>query len=252
VALYVIVIALVLVFRVGQPFALSMRHRFRVAEIRREGPNVVSVYITGRDLDRLPVRAGQFFYWRFLSGGGWWRSHPFSLSAAPNGQYLRITVKDSGDDSRLIQHLAPGTRVFAEGPYGAFTGARRRHERVLLIAGGIGITPLRALLEEFRARPGAIVVLYRASTWDDVVFREELDALAQAAGAKIHYLVGRREVGSRRSHPLDTHSIARIVPDAQLRDVFVCGPEQMIDAVRRNLRALHVPSNQIHAELFAY
>jgi predicted ferric reductase len=251
VALYVIVIALVVVFRIGQPIALSMRHRFRVAGVRRETPNVVSVYITGRHLDRLPVRAGQFFYWRFLSGGGWWRPHPFSLSAAPNGEYLRITVKHSGDDSHLIQQLAPGTRVFAEGPYGAFTGARRRFTRALLIAGGIGITPLRALLEEFRAEPGAVTVLYRASTWDDVVFRDELEALARGHGAKIEYLVGRRQPGSRRSHPLDARAIERLVPDVRMRDVFVCGPDKMNEAVRRNLRALGVPNNQIHAELFA-
>jgi ferredoxin-NADP reductase len=252
VALYVIVIALVVVFRVGQPIALSLRHGFCVAEVRREAPNVVSVYITGRDLDQLPVRAGQFFYWRFLAGGGWWRAHPFSLSAAPNGSYLRITVKDSGDDSRLIQHVTRGTRVFAEGPYGAFTGARRRHRRVLLIAGGIGITPLRALLEEFRAPPGVITVLYRASTWDEVVFREELDGLAQAQGAELHYLVGRRQPGARRADPLDSRSIAQLVPDAHSRDVFICGPDPMIEAVQHNLRAIHVPNRQIHAERFTY
>ena len=251
VGLYIAVIALVVVFRIGQPIALSLRHQFRVEAVERESPNVVSVYITGRHLDRLPVRAGQFFYWRFLAGGGWWRPHPFSLSAAPNGEYLRITIKHSGDDTRLIQRLAPGTRVFAEGPYGAFTGARRRYNRALLIAGGIGITPLRALLEEFRAAPGAITVLYRASSWDDVVFRDELEALGQGKGVKIEYLVGRRQVGSRRSHPLDARSIQSLVPDVLMRDVFVCGPETMNESVHRSLRSLGVPNSQIHAELFA-
>ena len=252
VALYVAVVILVLVFRLGQPIALSRRHRFRVAEVRAEAQNVVSIYITGRELERLPSRAGQFFYWRFLSGGGWWRAHPFSLSAAPNGKYLRITVKRSGDDTSLIQHVKPGTRVFAEGPYGAFTSARRRFARVLLIAGGIGITPLRALLEELQGQPGAITVLYRASSWDHVVFREELDALAQSTGATIVYLVGKRQPGSQRIDPLDAASIERLVPDVRVRDVFVCGPEKMNDAVRHNLRALGVANSQIHAERFAY
>ena len=252
VALYIAVIVLVLTFRVGQPIALSMRHSFRVAEVRAEAPNVVSIYITGRELDRLPSRAGQFFYWRFLSGGGWWRAHPFSLSAAPNGRYLRITVKSSGDDTSLLQHIKPGTRVFAEGPYGAFTGARRRFARVLLVAGGIGITPLRALLEELPDQPGAVTVLYRASSWDDVVFRTELDSLATSVGASIHYLVGKRQPGRRRSDPLDAQSIARLVPDVRVRDVFVCGPDSMNDAVRHSLRELGVANRQIHAERFAY
>jgi len=252
IGLYIAVVVLVLVFRLGSPVALSLRHRFRVAEVRAEGPNVVSIYITGRKLDRLPTRAGQFFYWRFLSGGGWWRAHPFSLSAAPNGRYLRITVKGSGDDSSLIQHVKPGTRIFAEGPYGNFTGARRRFARVLLIAGGIGITPLRAMLEELQGQPGAVTVLYRASSWDHVVFRNELDALAAASGATINYLVGKRQPGSRRSDPLDANSIARLVPDVRIRDTFICGPDSMNDAVRRSLRRLGVANSQIHAERFAF
>ena len=156
VALYVAVIVLVVVFRIGQPIALTLRHRFRVAEVRRESPNAVSIYITGRHLERLAVRAGQFFYWRFLTGGGWWRAHPFSLSAAPNGKYLRITVKRSGDDTRLDPaSQAPGTRVFAEGPYGAFTGLapalrpgaadrrRHRHHAAARAARGVPRLPRR-------------------------------------------------------------------------------------------------------------
>jgi predicted ferric reductase len=251
VALYVAVIALVLAFRVGQPLASYVRHGFRIAELRREAPGVVSLYISGRNLDRLPVRAGQFFYFRFLAGGGWWRAHPFSLSAAPNGRYLRITIKRSGDDTNWIQHLRPGTRVFAEGPYGAFTGLRRRYARALLIAGGIGITPLRALLEEFPPSfPGAVTVLYRARSWEDVVFREELDELARTQGAYVHYLIGRRAAG-RRSQPLDARSIARLVPDIRVRDVFICGPDQMMAAVRRAVHSLDVPTSQIHIEHFA-
>jgi len=143
--------------------------------------------------------------------------------------------------------------VFVEGPYGAFTGARRRQPRVLLIAGGIGITPLRALLEKFPPQQGAVTVLYRASSWDDVVFREELDALAHARGATIHYLVGRRRPDKRiAADPLDPRSLRHLVPDVQVRDVFICGPDPMIDAVRRALRSLHVPNAQIHAERFAY
>ena len=252
VALYVVVVALIVVFRIGQPVQLFVRHRFRVANVVRESPEAVSIYIAGRELDQLPVRAGQFFVFRFLAGGGWWRAHPFSLSAAPNGQYLRITVKDSGDDSRVIQRVRIGTRVFLEGPYGAFTGARRRHPRVLLIAGGIGVTPLRALLEELPMQPGAFTLLYRASSWEDVVFRDELDALARVRGATIHYLVGRRSDSSLALDPLDPRSLRRLVPDVHQRDVYVCGPDEMMDAVRSGLRSLGLPNSQIHAERFAF
>jgi predicted ferric reductase len=250
IALYVVAGALILLFRIGQPVVLSLRHRLRVASVVSEGRGVVSVYVTGRSLDRLAVRAGQYFLWRFLAGGGWWRAHPFSISAAPNGEWLRFTVKATGDWTDRIQRLRPGTRVFAEGPYGAFTGARRRQQRVLLVAGGIGITPLRALLEELPAPPGGLTLIYRASSWDDVVFRAELDTLMRLRGAAVHYLIGRRT--ALRGDPLGPYNLRRLVPDAVERDVFVCGTAGLNDHVRRSLLALGVPGRQIHSERFSY
>ena len=144
VGLYLVTVVAIVMFRVGQPVQLFLRHRLRVDRVVAEGPGVVSVYVTGRRLDLLAAQAGQFFLWRFLAGDGWWRAHPFSLSAAPNDRYLRLTVKASGDGTSAMQRLATGTRVFVEGPYGAFTADHRTQPRVLLIAGGIGITPLRA------------------------------------------------------------------------------------------------------------
>jgi predicted ferric reductase len=250
-ALYVAAIASIVVFRFGQPIRLSLRHRMRVANVVTEAPGIVSIYVTGRDLDRLPVRAGQYFMWRFLARDGWWRAHPYSLSAAPNGKYLRLTVKDLGDDSRQIQRLPIGTMVAVEGPYGALTDVRRSRRRVLLVAGGIGITPLRALLEDLPAAPGDLALIYRARSWDEVVFRDELDTLAALRGATVTYLVGRRgrEVPS---DPLGSGWLRHLVPDVADRDVYICGSDRMMDVVGRSLRALHVPEAQIHIERFAF
>jgi predicted ferric reductase len=251
IALYAFTTACVLLFRVGQPLFLSLRHRLRVASVVPEGPGVVSVYVTGRNLDQLAARAGQFFQWRFLGRPGWWRHHPFSLSAAPNGQYLRLTIKDLGDDTKDLQRLAAGSRVLVEGPYGALTGTRRTRQRVLLVAGGIGVAPLRALLEELPAGPGDLAVVYRARDPQDVVFREELDVLARLRGATVHYVVGRRG-RDLPPDPLDARSLGALVPDVRDRDVFLCGPVEMMDAVRQSLRSLGVPARQIHWERFAY
>ncbi len=252
IALYGVAAGCVLLFRLGPPIQLALRHRLRVANIVPEAPGVVSIYVTGRDLDRLPVRAGQFFVWRFLAGDGWWRAHPFSISAAPNGKWLRLTVKDRGDDTRAIQHLRVGTRVLAEGPYGAFTSALNSRPRVLLIAGGIGITPLRALIEEMAAPPGTLTLIYRASHWDDVVFRKELDALIKARLWKVHYVVGRRDRREVAPEPLDAAHLRKLVPDVAKRDVYVCGPDSMMAAVRQSLAGLGVPAGQIHSERFAF
>jgi predicted ferric reductase len=250
VGLYLVTIATIVVFRVAQPVMLFFRHRLQVAHVVPEGPGVVSVYVTGRRLELLAAEAGQFFLWRFLAGDGWWRSHPYSLSAAPNDRYLRLTVKASGDGTSAVQLLRTGTPVFVEGPYGAFTAEHRTQARVLLIAGGTGIAPLRALLEDIPAPRGAITLVYRASRWEDVVFRDELETLMKTRGARLHYLIGRR-VELRRD-PLDARHLKHNVPDIADREIFVCGPEGMIRTVRRSLQQLRVPTGHIHEEQFAY
>jgi predicted ferric reductase len=251
VALYAVAAGLVVTFRLVMPARMALRHRLRVRSLVTESPDVLSIYITGRDLAELPMRAGQFFKFRFLTRELWWQVHPFSLSAAPNGDYLRITVKQVGDYTRSLSGLRPGTAVILEGPHGIFTSARRRRPRALLIAGGIGITPLRALIEEMPQRKNSITLLYRARSWTDVVFRTELDRLVSSRGGVIHYIVGRR---GRDVHPqpFAPSLLSASVPDIKERDVFVCGPREMVDAVLSSLRALRVPAAQIHCERFAF
>jgi predicted ferric reductase len=197
------------------------------------------------------MRAGQFFKFRFLTHELWWRVHPFSLSAAPNGTYIRVTVKQVGDFTRSLTRLRPGTPVILEGPHGVFTSIRRRRPRALLIAGGIGITPLRALIEEMPQRKNSIALLYRAHSWDDVVFKEELDQLVAARGGVIHYIVGQRG-GDVHPQPFAPRFLAASVPDLRDRDVFVCGPREMVDDVITSLRALRVPAAHVHCERFAF
>jgi len=242
--------ALILVFRIGQPIWLSVRHRVRVSHVVTEAPGVISIYMTGRDLDRLAVRSGQYFVWRFLTRDGWWRAHPFSISSAPNGTWLRITIKELGDWSKALQGVSIGTRVFIEGPYGVLTGARRTRHKVLLVAGGIGITPLRALLEALPANRGDLTLLYRVRDARDIVFRDELDTLARERGAQVHYLIGRR--AGAPADPLGAASLERLVPDVRDRDVYLCGPVPMMRKVEDSLRRLGLPARQIHAERFAY
>jgi predicted ferric reductase len=247
IALYAVVGLLLIVYRVGKPLRDLARHQLRVSNVIREGPGMVSVYITGRRLAELRAESGQFFLWRFLSRDHWWQAHPFSLSAAPNGQFLRLTVKDLGDHSRQLSRLRPGTRVMSEGPYGTFTARRRRRRKVLLIGGGVGITPLRALFESLPGHPDDVTLIHRASTPDDLVFRAELDAIARARRCRVHYLVG-----STRAHPdyLSADHLRALVPDITARDVYVCGPPSMHADVVDALTVLRVPRRQIHHESF--
>ena len=195
-----------------------------------------------------PAQAGQFMIWRFPGFGRWWEANPFSLSAAPDGRTLRLTAKAVGTTSARLRTVPVGTRVFAEGPYGAFTALTRTKSATLLIAGGVGITPIRALLEEATEHT---VVLYRAATERDAVLLGELQNLAQSRGAVLHLLTGRTGAGSPPNTPFAPENLAALVPDIRERDVYVCGPAAMTDAVLRSLRALRVPATQIHSERFS-
>jgi predicted ferric reductase len=246
--LWTLVIVALLLGRVVMPLRRNAFHQFRVAAVVPESDSVVSVHVTGHHLERLPARAGQFFIWRFPGHNHWWQANPFSLSAAPDGRTLRLTAKAVGDTSAGLRDLPVGNRVFAEGPYGAFTTLHQVTNAVLLIAGGVGITPIRALLEE---STGPAVVLYRVHTMADAVLLPELHALARQRAAQVHVLIGRTGAGSPPNTPFDPQRLLALVPDIVARDVFVCGPPAMTAAVLRSLRAVNVPRAQVHAERFS-
>ncbi|MEV7073637.1 ferredoxin reductase family protein [Streptomyces sp. NPDC091972] len=243
--LYLGVAALVLWFRVLAPVRLNLRHRLRVESVHQEARGVWSVVVRGRDLERLGARAGQFFRWRFLADGLRWTSTPYSLSAPPRPDRMRITVKALGDHSTAVALLRPGTRVWAEGPYGSLTGDRRTSARSLLIAGGVGITPLRALFETL---PGEVTLLYRARAVEDLALGGELEALARWRGARVHYLLN----GPDGQRPRVTAELLRAaVPDDLAgRDVYLCGPHGFAREVYEALRAAGVPDRRIHHESF--
>lgn len=245
-ALWIGAIGALVIGRVVVPLRRNALHRFQVAAVVSESHNVVSVYVTGRHLDRLSARAGQFFIWRFPGHNNWWLANPFSLSAAPDGRSLRLTAKAVGKTSAGLRDVAVGSRVFLEGPYGAFTSMHRSRPGTLLIAGGVGVTPVRALLEEHPV--GDVVVLYRVRSEQDAVLLNELRQLVAARRGRLYLLPGRTGDGAR---PFEPEALRAMVPDITERDVYVCGPPAMTSAALDGLRRLKVPSLQVHAERFS-
>ncbi|WP_185843914.1 ferric reductase-like transmembrane domain-containing protein [Streptomyces sp. WAC 05379] len=232
--------------RLVMPLWRNSYHRFTVAAVVPESDNVVSVYVTGRHLDKLPARAGQFCIWRFPGHHHWWLANPFSLSAAPDGRGLRLTAKAAGTTSAGLRNVPVGSRAYVEGPYGAFTSLHRSRPGALLIAGGVGITPVRAMLEDQTS--GDFVVLYRVRSEADAVLLDEVRHLVALRGGRLHLLTGR--TGENAVPPFDPANLHRLVPDITDRDVYVCGPPAMTTAVLGGLRQLRVPADQVHAERF--
>jgi ferredoxin-NADP reductase len=167
-------------------------------------------------------------------------------------------VQAVGDGSNRVSRLKPGTRVLIEGPYGALTADRRRNRRVLLIAAGVGITPMRALLEELPYHHGEATLLYRVTKPDGAVFTDELADLTASRGVRVHYLAGpRRRAASwlpagSGTELTDAEHLKRLVPDVADRDVWLCGPSPWMAAVRAAAREAGVPAEHLHSEDFAW
>ena len=244
--------AALVVFRFVQPLVASLRHGLVVAAIIPAGPDAFSIEFTGRRLDALRAEAGQYLHWRFLTRGLWWQQHPFSLSAAPTANGLRITVRGLGRGSRELRALRPGTRVWIEGPYGGFTGRARTTHRVALIGAGIGITPIRALLETLAFAPGQATVILRASAADQLYLLDEIERLCEVRGARLVTLLGHREPGRWVPEGSRALRLDDLVPDLCDTDLYVCGPKGFARTVIGEAEAAGVPRDRINVEELAW
>jgi predicted ferric reductase len=250
IGLYALAAFALVAHRVVPPLFALARHRFLVSAVTPEAPGVISIHLSGRHLERFRASSGQFVRLRILTRGQWWKPHPFSFSAPPDTRSLRVTVKALGDGTAELLHLRPGVRTLVEGPYGAFTDLARHSRGALLIGGGVGIAPIRALFETIAAPAGSVALLCRAHSDADVLFRDEIDAIARDRGFRVEYAVGPRGDLAGPRDPFAPANLLRIAPDLAERDAFVCGPRSMIHAAVRGLRTAGVAIDRIHVEDF--
>jgi ferredoxin-NADP reductase len=250
----VVALGSILIFRFISPLVKSLRHDIRVSGIEVVGPDVVSIHLSGHDLRALGSAGGQFFVWRFWTGKSWWHSHPISLSASPTTRSARITVRALGNGSTELGTLPHGTRVWFEGPYGLFTDAARTSPKLAIVAAGIGVTPVRALLEHSRLAPGEATILLRASSDRQSYLWDEMESLARERDAQFYTMVGPRPANTETwmsERDYERHVTLRSAfPDLSQSDLYVCGPQAWTDLVVEEARAAGLPAHQIHTERF--
>ncbi len=236
-------------YRFLGPVVLYMRHRFRVERIEEETATVTSIYVSGRRLDEFNYQAGQFAKWRFLQKNLWHEEHPFTISIAPNGEYLRCTVKAVGDFTKKIgSELRADSRVVLSGPFGRFVLDSVSKRKLLFIAGGIGVTPLRALLEEVDESYD-VEFIYAARNKEDLALRAEIEQLMK--GRLLHFVLSSDLPSSASSGHIDKDFLESKVGDIAEREVFICGPPSMMDDVEKACEELGVEKRDIHTERFS-
>lgn len=232
---------------------------FVVAQVRRESPTVITVSLAARhgfsddDWDFAP---GQFA-WLRLSRSVTAEEHPFTIASSPHlpGR-VEFTIRNAGDFTRSINRLKPGQPVWVDGPHGAFTSDVASVEGIVMIAGGVGITPMmsmvRAAADRRDPRPHRLVVVAR--NHEDLLFREELGWLREDLDLEVTEVL-------RRPHPgwegatgeINVGLLAAVLGSdhdlAQL-DYFLCGPPGLIHDALEALDALGVPPHRVHTEQF--
>lgn len=249
--LYAFVLGNLILFRFLKPFWLFSRHRFYVKEVKAENGQVTSVYIGGENLQNFKIEGGQFMILRFLDGKRWWQAHPFSLSTDPNPDHLRVSMKAVGDFTKEAKNIKPGTKVLVEGAYGVFTAKASTKEKVLLIAGGIGITPIRSMVKDLAEKSKDITLLYSNADAQNITFKNELEELASKYNFNLQIIVTGEISGQAAKNRLDGDKIKQLSPDFKDRDIFICGPVPMMMSIKKALLNMGVPKTSIHYEKFS-
>lgn len=247
IGLAVATLAIVLWSRIGV-IVRSLSGRLYVTAVSREATGIGSIHVNGPSLRRMRIAGGQFFIVRPLTKGMWWQAHPFSVSAAPTTAGIRFTIKELGDDTPNLLKVKPGTRILLEGPYGVFTAEQAAGSPVVLIAGGVGISPIRAILEDCSPEQQPILIL-RLRHERDYAHRAEIEDLIRARGGQLHLLVGPREWFAARD-PFAVQSLTTMIPDIADRHAFICGPASLESAVIKGLRKAGMQSSNINLERF--
>ncbi|MDP2586167.1 MAG: ferredoxin reductase family protein [Candidatus Komeilibacteria bacterium] len=251
-ALYFLAFGQLIWYRFLTPLYNFYRHHFFLDHVVEENAGALSCYIKGRNLSEFKVVPGQFMIVRFLNKQLWWQQHPFSISGYQAGEYIRLTIKPLGDfTSTLKDNVKVGDKILLDGPHGVFILKRAVKNKLLFIAGGVGITPIRSILEEALLAGREATLLYGNRNEQEIIFKDELDELKKQHQFGLHYILSEKISSVFEHGNIDKEKISRLVPDLKEREVYLCGPVPMMKAIRRQLTELGLPKKLIHFEKFS-
>lgn len=235
----------------------ARRNVYSVEEVRPEPGDAVTLVLRADGHSGMRFHAGQFAWIKIGTTPFVFEEHPFSVaSTAEHPERVEFTIKALGDFTELVSALRPGRRVFLDGPYGGFTiEGRTASEGFVMIAGGVGITPLLSMLSTLadRGDPRRHRLIVGARTADRILLRRNIDGLRGRLNLKVVEVVDSPDADwTGEVGRIDTELLSRVLPRrARHLDYFLCGPPTMVAGICQDLRDLGIPLRRIHTELFS-
>ncbi|MCX7635522.1 MAG: hypothetical protein N2Z74_07240 [Syntrophales bacterium] len=237
---------------------------WRVAGVRRENKDVNSLFLEGGNGRFATRKAGQFATLRLPTGDGWTEAHPFTIAAAPEDPLLCFTIKKEGAFTSAIPNLPVGTPVLLTGPLGRFCRDIDSRPEIVMLAGGVGITPFLSVLRHFRHRGAAnrVLLFWSNKTKDDIFCADELREMTQLLPLVcVHCLSREDEVAAYydAAYPGIVYERGRLTASimdrhgtAKNASFYLCGPPAMMDTAFQILAELGVPPGAVEQERFVW
>jgi predicted ferric reductase len=250
-------IALLLYIRIIKPYFM-LRKPYRVAEVRQERGDSWTLVLRPDGHRGLRFRPGQFAWLTLGRNPFKITGHPFSFSssAAVDDGHVEMTIRNLGDFTSEISHVPVGQRVYLDGPYGAFTIDRNPADMHVLIAGGVGITPMMSMIRTLadRGDKRPVILLYGNKNWDTITFREELDALKQRLNLEVVHVLEKPKDGWKGERGYINAAVLsrHLPPPFTNHEYFICGPDVMMDSIEGALSKLDVPISKYHSERYSF
>ena len=249
-------IGLLLYVRIVKPLFM-LRRPYHVSEVRKERGDTVTLVMQPDGHAGFRFRPGQFG-WLTLWGSPFKiTGHPFSFSSSAEAVDGRVemTIRNLGDFTSTIDKVPVGQRVYIDGPYGAFTIGNPADMHVL-IAGGVGITPMTSMIRTLadRGDPRPVILLYGSKDWESITFREELETLKTRLNLNVVHVLADPPPGWTGERGFITAEVFKrhLPPPYADHEYFICGPNAMMDAIEAALGEMKVPMSKYHSERYSF
>jgi predicted ferric reductase len=249
-------IGLLFYVRIVKPLFM-LRRPYRITEVRKERGDTTTLAMQPDGHPGFRFRPGQFGWLTVWGSPFKITGHPFSFSssAAATDGCVEMSIRNLGDFTSEIHKVPVGQRVYLDGPYGAFTIGNPADMHVL-IAGGIGITPMMSMIRTLadRGDERPVILLYGSKDWESITFREELEGLKARLNLKVVHVLQNPPAGWTGERGfIDAEMFKRHLPPPYAdHEYFICGPAVMMDAIEKALGEMNVPMSKYHSERYSF